>query len=196
MRNHLLAGLGVVLGVMLVAGTASAASGALQEYTEVLGYDDLGTVNPGEALAYSHTFAPQGLALDTTVDVQSVQLSILLSECTDWVGCRYDIRSDGEWAVITVNGDEILNEEVHIVSFVNRQDITMLAEITKVGEEIDVVISSTGDESFAAVFSVAEISFYTVDPGTTGGTVPMPEPSAALVFGAGLLVLSRRLRSS
>lgn len=195
MRNRIWVGIGVVLGALLLAGSATAASTATQEFVEVLGVDDLGIVTASQPLEYQHTFAPDSLPAGTLVDVEHVKLAILLSECTDWVSCRYDLRSDGEWAVIEVDGTQIYDNSVRYFSLV-LQDVTLLADINAVGDTIDISISSTGSESFAAIFSVAEIAYSELSPTPSGGdTVPMPEPSAAVVFGMGMLVLSRRLRT-
>lgn len=196
MRNRLFPVIGVVLGLLLMAGSATAESTATQEFVEVLGFEDLGVVSNGTPLNYQHTFAPENLDTGQLVEVSKVELSILLSECTDWVSCRYDLRTEGEWARIVVEDEAIFDEAIRYVSFVH-QDITMIADIQAVGEQIEVTITSTGTDSFAAVFSMAAIYYSESSPGATGGdpTVPMPEPSSAVVFGVGLLVLSRRLRT-
>jgi hypothetical protein len=180
---------------MLMAGSATAASTAAYEFVEVLEYDDLGVVSSGAPLEYQHTFAPDTFPTGTPVSVEKVKLAILLSECTDWVTCRYDLRSEGEWAVIEVEGTEIFDDSVRYFSLV-LQDVTLLANISAVGDAIDISITSTGSESFAAVWSVAHVWYDEGSPiPSGGGTVPTPEPSSALAFGVGLLVLTRRLKS-
>ena len=111
------------------------------------------------------------------------------------VACQYDLRSEGEWAVIEVNGTEIFDGEIVLVNLVVR-DITLLANISASGDTFDVVIDST-EGDFAAIFSAASFTYTDITPGVNDAdpAAAVPEPSAALVFGVGMLVLSRRLRS-
>jgi len=198
MRIRVSLWIGVVLGVVLLAGSASATSSAPPDFVDLLEYDELGIVSVGNPLSYSHTFAPDGLDPGQVADVTKVQLAILLTddlECAHWVQCRYDLRTEGEWAVIEVEGTEIFDGELELVNLVVR-DVTLLANVTASGDTFSVTIESA-EGDFAAVFSAASFFYTDISPGTTGGggTTAMPEPSAALVFGVGLLVLSRRLRS-
>jgi hypothetical protein len=197
MRNRTTLWIGTVLGVVLLASSASAMSSAEPEFVDLLEYDELGMVSEGNPLSYSHTFAPPDLDPGQVADVTKVQLAILLTDdlnCAHWVECRYDLRTEGDWAVIEVEGSEIFDGELELVNLVVR-DVTLLANITASGDAFSVTIESAGGD-FAAIFSAASFYYSDVSPGTAGaGTTAVPEPSAALAFGVGLLVLSRRLRS-
>jgi len=192
MRNSLIAKLGVVLGVLFMASTASAVS----TYSDVLGPQDLGYVSVGNPLGYDHSFTPPSIPNGTPANVSKVTLSILITDidCLDYFSCRYDLHREAEWAVITVEGTEIFNDEVNLFNL-EVNNVTLAANILAVGDSFGVDISAT-EGDFVVLYSVADFEF-TTGAGGSGGNpgTPMPEPSSAIVFGVGLLVLSRRLRS-
>jgi hypothetical protein len=204
MRHQLTLKIGVVLGIVLMAGSASAVTSALHEWTDVVqfGFGNNGYVSEGNSLGYAHIFEDPRVAAGQTVHVTNVRLSILLSEdvtCENWVECRYDWDSQDEWAVIEVNNNEIFSggfpdsEWELVVS-----DVSLFASISTYGDYFVVTIESRSASDFQTLISAAEF-YYTVDvpiasESPTNGPA-VPEPSSAVVFGVGLLVLSRRFRS-
>lgn len=203
MQSHVvrsLAALGAAFA-LLVAGSASA-----DFYIDSLGLADLGLVTSTQPLQYDHSFDP-AIAPSTPVTVNDVQLAILLS---DDVTClsRECLDSDGEWAVVDVAGSQIYSGQSTLMFLF--ADVTVAADITHVGDSFGVSIQSVGSGNdpagdFLVLSSIAKFD-YSVDYALNldGGssfdrncdrqTEPVPEPSAALVFGAGLLAISGRLR--
>ncbi len=204
MRYQLTLKIGVVLGILLMAGSASALSSAEHECTDVItfGFGDSGYVSEGNSLGYAHIFEDPRVASGQEVHITKVRLSILLSEdvtCENWVACRYDWDSQDEWAVIEVNHNEIFNggfpdpEWELVVS-----DVSLFASVTTYGDYFVVKIESRDGSDFQTLISAAEF-YYTDDvpfaSESPNGGPAVPEPSSAVVFGVGLLLLSRRLRS-
>lgn len=163
-----------------VHGTALLPSfnGSVYDFLQNASLDVLGSglgsgyVGPGDPLEITHTFAPG-------VPVNSVQGAWLVVSVMD----DHDLF-EFEHALIDVDGDPFASGQATLNIFAD----SVGAYIQAAGDSfLETVSSSRGD--FKVVFSALKVKF------DGGSTAVIPEPTAALVFGAGLLLVRRRRRA-
>jgi hypothetical protein len=182
------------LVLILSTGLASAASFS----SELTAADFLnqGYVASGETLEIDHVFEPS-LAVES---VNFVYLSVTVTDdfnCSSFGGCVGDWLWMSETAGITLNDTSWKQGDATMHTFWG--DVTELANLSEAGNVLGIdVISLAGDFQVWSTtmwvdFDVAE------ETGGGGSNIPtatgvMPEPSAALVFLVGGLMVSSEVR--
>ena len=179
-----------------IAAPAFAASSVYQDLLEI---GDLGYVAAGDSLSYQHFFAP---ATDPGIVISSIDSAVLQvavvddANCRRLRGCVTDWLFQPEIASIDLNGVEWQTGSATLNLFFG--DITAEANLLANNGILNLTITSeVGD--FVVLWSALDTA-YTYERNSLGGAgsggsgSPMPEPSAALVFALGALVVQRRVR--
>ena len=180
----------VGLAALLVAGPAAAVSTAT--FWDYKFADDLGYVGPSRpVLEYSHVFDPAHVV----TGVDSVHLGILLTDdlsCSTIKGCFADLLFTPDIADVDVNGANWFQGQAHLLW----GDITLLADVESNGDTVDVRITTKENTDLLVVLSKLKVEYLYEGPRSLPdhGSSAIPEPSAALAFATGLLVVSGRLR--
>lgn len=147
---------------------------------DVDGGAGLGAASVGSngSIVATHSFSP-------SVPVASIQDACLVVSVID------DFDLQREEVRISI-GDDVLDggSSRFLAGFFGG---SVVGWIDGAGDEIAVTIASIGAGDFRVAFSALSVKF---DSGlvSPGGGPAIPEPSAALVFAAGLLVAARRRR--
>lgn len=175
------------IGVALLAGVIAALAAAPAGASTILyDYDlltNLGTVSPDHSLEYVHTFAPDGYSATDDLEVTNVTLTVGL---VDDFSSLDDLLNQPEYAQVQLNGVDALYGQATLNLLYD--DVTLLADIQGYGDSFDVRITSAGGD-FAVLFSHAGFEYTPKLP-----AVPVPEPSAALAFAVGALVVAAQVR--
>jgi hypothetical protein len=147
---------------------------------------DLGYVGDGATLEYSHAFEYDSSAI-TLNSIDSSMLFIVVAD-DQW-------RDESETASIDLNGVDWASGNARLNIFWGN----VTAELVLNDGVVNVSVTSTGGD-FRVVASLLRTAysyelggFETSDAGGAGAS-PTPEPSAALVFAIGALVMQRKLR--
>jgi hypothetical protein len=169
-----------------VHGTALLPSfnGDLSDFLEGTDLDVLGAglgsglVTPGDPLEITHTFAPG-------VSVSSVQGAwLVVSVVDDSLGEIFEY----EHALIDVDGSSFADGQAVLNLFAGSVGGSIAAAGDSFLETIAAQPQRHGDGDFKVLFSALKVKF----DGTTSTAPAIPEPSAALAFAAGLLLVGRR----
>lgn len=181
----------VVAALVLIATPAFATTSV---YEDLIGIGDLGYVGLGETLDYQHFFEP---ATDSNIEISSIDsvlLQVAISDdwrCSRLSQCAYDWLYQGEVASIDLNGIDWQTGQATANLFIG--NITAQANLLLNDGLLDVSVSSEyGD--FTVLWSRLDTTYTWAAAGGGGAGTPMPEPSAALVFAVGALVVQRRVR--
>lgn len=138
--------------------------------------NDLGHVGVGDPAVFTHHFEP-------STDVSSIEKAWLVVGVTD-----DQFLDRGEEAVIELDGD-VWKSGGFFLGRLFLGDITANALIAGWGDSFSVTVaSSRGD--FIVWGSALKVAYEPGQGGEPSGAVP--EPSAALVFGLGALLVGRR----
>lgn len=200
-----LIGMTRLLAIASMLFIASPALAVTEIHEEILGIGGLGYVGaPGGAssnssLSYQHTFDPYfdtGVAISS---VDSVWLYIAViddSNCKVAKGCTDDWFLESESASITLNQTAWQSGSATARIFYG--EVSTEADLMNHGGLLDVTVSST-DGDFVVLWSQLRTTFEyddVIDGGDGGptGSSPMPEPSAALAFAIGTLVMRGTVR--
>lgn len=183
----------VIAAVVLIAAPAFATTSV---HEDLLGIGDpsLGYVGAGETLEYQHFFAPATDAGIEISSIDSVWLEVAVfddSRCSRLLSCVGDWLYESEVAAIDLNGIDWQTGSATARLFLG--EISAEANLLVNDGILNVdVTSQFGD--FTVLWSRLQTT-YTWDVAGGGGSgTPMPEPSAALVFAVGALVVQRRIR--
>ena len=156
-------------------------------------------VDAGDSITLQHSFAA---ANDTSIEISSIDSVWLYvavaadATCTAFDGCTDDYALGVESAAVDLNS-VIWRAGGSGSAAVFFGDVAAEADLLSNNGVIS--ISVTSSEGFSVLWSMIEATytyeFSTVDTGGIGGGVsPMPEPSAALVFAIGALVMHGQVR--
>jgi hypothetical protein len=187
-----------LLGAALVLAGSPALALSGKE-TSTLDRDDLGYVSDGGSLSYSHQMEAFN---DPSIDVTSVEsswLSVMVVDdwaCRSLRGCVGDWFFETEVASIDLNSVEWVEGRATAQLFAG--NVTAEAGLFENDGLLEVTVNSE-DGDFMVVWSALtmEYAYELADTGGSGSGGPgmaMPEPSAALVFAMGALVVHGRLR--
>jgi hypothetical protein len=178
----------------LAAGPAFALT-AVDE--DSLGQSDLGYVSQGATLEYQHTFDP---FFDDDVVISAIDSAWLYvsvvddSRCASLRGCAGDWFFESEVAAIDLQAVHWSTGQATARIFWG--DVTAEADLLNNDGVLEVSVhSAVGD---FVVLSSTLVTRYTYELagsiGPSSGSSPMPEPSAALLFALGALVVRGPLR--
>jgi hypothetical protein len=160
--------------------TLATDAGSLSELLAGTDFDLLGDglgaglVTTSTPLTVTHVFSPS-LAVGS---IESASLTVSVIDDLDLLST--------EEVAISVGGSTIDGGSGSVLAGLFGGDVT--AVITSVGDALDVTITAVKGD-FKVGFSALVVKF---DGGAVPGGPSIPEPSAALVFAAGLLVVARR----
>ncbi|MEB2345751.1 MAG: hypothetical protein OZ948_13550 [Deltaproteobacteria bacterium] len=132
-------------------------------------------VDAGNPIVTTHTFSPD-------VPVSSVVSACLVVSVID------DFDLESEELLISIDGSALDGDRSHFLAGFFGGSVS--GWIDSAGDSVEVTIASVGRGDFRVAFSALAVNFESAG----GGGPTIPEPSAALVFAAGLLVASRRRR--
>lgn len=158
--------------------------------------DGLGYVADGQTLEYTHFFEP---ATNTDIQISSIDSSVLAigifddAHCVRLRGCVVDWLFQTEVATIDLNDVEWQTGQATANVFFG--EVSAQANLLVNGGLLDVTVTSGGGD-FRVLWSRLETTYTWDFAGGGGSGPPMPEPSAALVFAIGALVMQRRVRSA
>jgi hypothetical protein len=170
-----------LLGAVIAFAAIPASASTILYYSDFLPY--LGVVSPGSSIEYTHTFQPEGYSASDDLQVTDVTLTVGV---VDDLSSLDDLLREPEYAQVELNGIDVLSGQATLNLLF--KDVTLLADIQGYGDSFDVRITSTGGD-FAVLFSNAGFDYSVKLP-----AVPVPEPSAALAFAVGALVVGAQLR--
>ena len=175
----------------LLAFIASPAFALTATDWDTLDMWDLGFVMAGSTLAYEHTFDP---LFDDNMVINSTQTWLVFALADDWNcaasgTCLDDWSFQGESGAIDFNSMSWQTKYVKATIFWG--DVT--AEVDLLNSGGVVKVSASNDEGNSAVLWSWLVTKYDYDL-VGGGTLAVPEPSAALVFAIGALVMGRTIR--
>ncbi len=187
----------VVLTAMAFAFVSSPAFALSGSYEEDL--DWLGYVPDGGSLTYEHFFAP---AVDPNISISSIDSAWLeVTVVDDWNcsrlgSCWADWANEAETASIDLNSVSWQSGSATLNVFFG--DVTAQANLLNNAGVLTVTVDSDGGDFYVLSSDLDTKYTYTRNgvggAGSGGGVNPMPEPSAALVFGLGALLVQRRVR--
>ncbi len=184
--------------VALLCLPAAGARGATFFDWDYLGPEDLGSVEVGQPLSYQLSFTPNQPG---EVNVLSARLGVVLvdspsCDCGSAIQ-RYrcslrDLLFEPEYALIETDGQWFAESDLMPPWVVG--DVTPL--IAGAGDTLDVKITAL-EGAFQAraawLFVHYDVHYETLARQVPGSAIP--EPTAALLFAAGLLFTTRRLRA-
>jgi hypothetical protein len=181
------------LVLALLGLTAADASAATYYDWDYIGPDELGGVSEGNPLQYQLSFTPD---VAGEVNVLSARMGVILADapnCTCGSAFRRyrcslrDLLFEPEYALIETDGQFFAHSDLSPPWVTG--DVTSL--IDGAGDTLDVTLSSL-QGSFRAKASWLVVKYEIVRRQVPGN--PIPEPTSALLFAAGLLIATRRLR--
>jgi hypothetical protein len=183
----------IAIAMLLIAAPAFAITSVHEDQLTIA---DLGYVASGDSLEYTHFFEPAtdpGIAI-SSIDGAWLEVGIFDdSQCRRLRSCANDWLFESEVASIDLNSVEWQTGQATAHVFFG--NITAQANLLVNNGLLDVSITSEHGD-FTVVWSTLTTR-YTWDVAGGGGSgSPMPEPSAALVFAIGALVMQRRVRKS
>ena len=185
----------------LIAGPALALTAT---DSDRIGLSDLGYVEAGSTLEYDHTFDPY---FDDNVQIDSINSAWLYVaivddwDCAAFGDCLEDWFLESETAVIDLNSVSWATGAATAAIFWG--DVTAEADLLNTEGTLHVSISSSdGDFAVLGSWLLTNYDYELGDFGLVGtlgggegtGAEPMPEPSAALVFAIGALVMRGTIR--
>jgi hypothetical protein len=192
--RRILAGVAALAG-MLLASPSLAAS--------ILGYQDViydvGYVSAdGNPLVYTQSFEPP----ETNVEVVGAWLNISVMDDTcynaTFPNCDWADVWESEWVAISVDGSP-WDEGYASMFEIYAGDITAQADIQGWGDYAEITVTATEGDAWVArssmVVAYKVLDDVTASGATVGGSGPaIPEPSAALVFALGTVIVGRASR--
>ena len=196
-RNILIAMAAVV--ALAGANPALAVSEIDIDFLGTADFDNFGYVGAGESLNYQHMFDPIN---DPTKDITSVDSAWLFVgitddwQCDGWQSCVSDWFVETETAALDLNG--VAWESGQATARIFWGDVTAEANLLVNGGILNVTVSSSaGDFNVLWSKMLTEYQWVATGGGGTGpgsGVNAIPEPSAALVFAFGALIVTGSVR--
>ena len=191
------------LVLTLVVGVFFAGPALAIYYIDMADPGDLGYVADGGQIDWDHAFEP-GQNVD---EVQHTYLVITVTEdfvCDSFGECMVDVFFEEESVVFDIDslgntwdGGDVTPGWIQLGTLF-AGEVTVEANINEWGDTMTVIARSdeaNGGGDFLVVNSTMVVDFTELDTTEVGGgTSPMPEPSAALVFALGGVAFSRRIR--
>lgn len=155
-------------------------------------FDNFGYVGSGETLSYQHLFEPINDPSKDITAVDSAWLYVGVSDdwrCSDWHGCVSDWFVETETAALDLNS--VSWQSGRATARIFWGDVTAEADLLANNGILNVTVSSTeGDFSVLWSKMVTDYEWEPTGGGGTGGVNAIPEPSAALVFSFGALIVT------
>ncbi len=183
--------------VAVVAFAAGPALALTSVDHDSLGLSDLGLVAAGSSLEYQHVFDP---AADDTIDISSIDAAWLHVGIVDDMACdTLDACAGFDTDVAAIDLSSVSWSLGRARVTILWGDITAHADLLATNGVLDVVISNSAPSGALAVLWSNLTTTYTYELSDStgsgaGGASPMPEPSAALVFAIGALVMRGSIR--
>ena len=144
------------------------------------------SIAAGESTNYTHSFGPS----DTATGILSSQLSVLTSGSSA-SGSFAEITLDDTFWVSRAMSFEVLGGQVDATLF--QSDGELLVNVTATGSDLDLVWSM-----FRVNYEIDAVKLAQGDTiiSTDGGEISqaIPEPGAATLFGAGMLIVGSAIR--
>jgi hypothetical protein len=175
---------------------ASPAFALTDTYIDALGVDQLGYVSAGGSIEYDHFFAPIN---DPSIEISSIDTAWLAvgviddSVCRSLTACMKDWFFVGETALIQLNS--VAWESGSATAAIFFGDVTADANLLANDGVLHVTVSSMAGDFVVLWSSLSTNYTYELASGGGGaGQNHIPEPSAALVFAIGALLIGRSTR--
>ena len=189
-----------LLVAAILALVAAPAFALTDTSSDSIDFGGSGYVSQGGTFEYQHTFDPY---FDDGIEISAINSSWLyVSVVDDWNcdrlrGCLRDWWTEGEVAAIDLNSVSWATGSA--TASILYGDVTAEADLLNNNGVLDVRVSSDQGDFMVLWSSLVTSYEYEIAGsgggiGTSGGTSPMPEPSAALVFAIGALVMRGTVR--
>jgi hypothetical protein len=187
----------LVATAAVIAGLALAAPAFALSGIDRDGLGFVGVAWAGDSLTYHHNVDPINDPSIVVTSVESAWLYIGLIDnmaCPTLGGC-----TDAAVENTAVNLYDLSWDVGPVRVSIMWGDVTAEADLLNNNGVLEVTLSNTADEGGLAVVWSTLATRYTYEladgvGGAGGGANPMPEPSAALVFAMGALLMQRTVR--
>lgn len=200
MRHNLNIGhVGAMAAMLLLVLIAGPAAALTDTDVDLKIFGAGGYVPDGGSLEYDHFMSSYNDPTKEITAINDAWLFVAIADdwqCFSWGSCAADWFFDQETASINLN--EIHWKSGQATATIFWGNVTATADLLNTNGMLHITVeSSAGD--FQVLWSKL-VTNYEYDLATgeagggSGGTAPMPEPNAALVFAIGALVVRARVR--
>ena len=192
----------ILLVTLPLLALASPALALTDTYYDSIGAADLGYVANGQTLEYDHVFAP---AQDGSIDISAIDSAWLYVTVLDDAVCSRLRSCVNDWLnqveVASIDLNQVAWQTGSATAHIFFGEVSAQADLLSNDGVLHVSVTSGGGD-FAVLSSLLSTTYeYDYALNTTGGgagptpgALPMPEPSAALVFAIGTVTMHGAVR--